>query len=139
VNVSLRIHAISGADPLASVAIWTRRQSASATTATEATDTNGAALPGLSLTLLYRHRQQFGALVAALMTHRVVNPAEILYIWQRGTFAFRGHIGEIPRCVTGPEDLDDPAYRRILRQRFGCTFGSPGPQDHAPADGRSAG
>jgi hypothetical protein len=74
--------------------------------------------------LLIAHRRVYGAMVAALLAHRLLNAAEVVAIWQRGAWDFPGQIGRVA-VVARRADLTPDPDRRLLpyliRERAGCT------------------
>jgi hypothetical protein len=74
--------------------------------------------------ILLAHRRVYGALVAALLAHKLLNAAEVAAIWQRGAFAFTGRIGRLAvvarRADLTPEpDRSLPPF--LIREQVGCT------------------
>ena len=77
--------------------------------------------------ILIAHRRVYGALVAALLTHQLLNAAEVAAVWQRGAFDFRGPDrapggggaarGPHPRPGSEPAALPDSGAGRLYGVR----------------------
>jgi hypothetical protein len=65
-----------------------------------------------------------GALIAALLVHRLLNAAEVAAIWQQGAFAFAGRIGRLAVVERRADLVPDPDRTRPpsrIREQVGCT------------------
>jgi hypothetical protein len=74
--------------------------------------------------ILIAHRRVYGALVAALLTHNLLNAAEVAAIWQRGAFAFPGRIGRLAVVARRSDLTPDPDRSLppfLVREQAGCT------------------
>jgi hypothetical protein len=74
--------------------------------------------------LLLAHRRVYGALVAALLAHHLLNAAEVAAVWQRGAFAFTGRIGRVAVVARRSDLTPDPGRSRppfLIRELAGCT------------------
>jgi hypothetical protein len=74
--------------------------------------------------LLTAHRRVYGALVAALVTHRLLNAAEVAAVWQRGACDFVGRIGRLAVVARRADLIPEPDRRLLpfrIREQVGCT------------------
>ncbi len=74
--------------------------------------------------LLIAHRRVYGALVAALLAHQLLNAAEVAAVWQRGAFAFTGRIGRLAVVARRADLTPDPDRSLppfLIREQVGCT------------------
>lgn len=77
-----------------------------------------------AMVILLAHRRAYGAMVEALVTHKLLNAAEVAAVWDRGAFAFTGRIGRLAvvkhraDLVLYP-DLTLPPF--LIRERARCT------------------
>src|SRR5215212_8839067 len=74
--------------------------------------------------ILIAHRRVYGAMVTALVTHQLLNAAEVAAVWHWGAFAFAGRIGRLAvvehraDLIPNP-DRTLPPFR--IRERARCT------------------
>jgi hypothetical protein len=74
--------------------------------------------------MLIAHRRVYGAMVAALLTHRLLNAAEVAAVWQRGAWDFAGRIGRLAVVARRSDLTPDPDRSLppfLIRERAGCT------------------
>jgi hypothetical protein len=74
--------------------------------------------------ILLAHRRAYGALVEALVTHTLLNAAEVAAVWDQGACAFPGRIGRLAEVtrradLTPHPDLTLPPF--VIRERARCT------------------
>jgi len=82
------------------------------------------ALRAEATAILLAHRRAYGALVEALVTHTLLNAAEVAAVWDQGAFAFPGRIGRLAEVkrradLTPHPDLTLPPF--VIRERARCT------------------
>ena len=74
--------------------------------------------------ILLAHRRVYGALVAALLAHRLLNAAEVATVWHRGACDFTGRIGRVAVVARRADLTSDPDRTLppfLIRERAGCT------------------
>jgi hypothetical protein len=89
--------------------------------------------------ILLAHRRVYGALVAALLAHNLLNAAEVAAIWHRGAFAFTGRIGRLAVVAQRADLTPDPDRSLppfLIRERVGCTGSAQSWVDYGTAASR---
>jgi hypothetical protein len=89
----------------------------------DAADFEGA-LREQATAILIEHRRVYGAMVAALLAHKLLNAAEVAAVWHQGAFDFVGRIGRLAVVehradLVADPDLTLPPF--LIRARAGCT------------------